>query len=233
MAEMTEVVNKDFITVRAHFQRAPASKVASAELDARTHEAWCQWLSALATDAEAALAAAIAYNDLDPSARDSWLSALEQDVSRVDAPKYALYAPLLSVESDPARRERMTRAVGAADAARATTEAYALAGGRSRLRVAIVVMPLYLDFVQVLACGFQRATGFEWVRHEPILHASTAPRAGSKVESLAVESMPLQTIVDELAHAVLAHQRQGRPPPDALRAFADLFDPRCVYAGCP
>src|SRR5450755_2795281 len=40
-----------------------------ARSDTRLLDAWCEWLGALATDAEAALAAAIAYQELDGGAR--------------------------------------------------------------------------------------------------------------------------------------------------------------------
>jgi len=77
--------------------------------------AWCEWLDALATDAEAALAAAMAYKALDANARDLWLSALEHDAERVTVPRVALYAPLLAVEAEPSRRARITAAIGSLD----------------------------------------------------------------------------------------------------------------------
>jgi hypothetical protein len=58
--------------------------------DERHVSAWCEWLGALATDAEAALATAIAYRDLTPAGRDYWLAVLEQDEKRLDVPKIAL-----------------------------------------------------------------------------------------------------------------------------------------------
>ena len=42
----------------------------------RVLNAWCAWLGALATNAEAALAAALAYKQLDGPARESWLAAV-------------------------------------------------------------------------------------------------------------------------------------------------------------
>ena len=32
-------------------------------------------------------------------------------------------------------------------------------------------------------------------------------------------------LIDDLAHAVLAHRRSGREMPEALRVFADFFGP--------
>jgi hypothetical protein len=83
-------------------------RVREAGLDPRVLGAWRSWLSALASDAEAALAAAMAYSSLGDDARNAWLDALEADAAAVDVPKIALYAPLLAVEADAARRARMT-----------------------------------------------------------------------------------------------------------------------------
>src|SRR5690242_15941341 len=77
-------------------------------VDPRVMAAWRSWLAALASDAEAAIAAAMAYSSLGEEARDAWLDALESDAHVVGVPKIALYAPLLAVETDAPRRERMT-----------------------------------------------------------------------------------------------------------------------------
>src|SRR5580700_4010514 len=69
--------------------------------------AWRTWLSALAADAEAAVAAALAYESLPHEARDAWLDALEADAPALDVPAVALYAPLLAVEAAGPRRERI------------------------------------------------------------------------------------------------------------------------------
>ena len=86
-------------------------------------------------------------------------------------------------------------------------------------------MPLYLDFVQVLACGYATNSGFAWVRHDPIVDQRRAPIAGEAIGGVVMENTPLKPLVDELALAVLAHQRSGRELPEALRVFADLFGP--------
>jgi hypothetical protein len=200
---------------------------ASAAVDARVVDAWCEWLGALATDAEAALAAAMAYKELDEGARDTWLSALEQDALRVSVPRIAVYAPLLAVESDPKRRARITDAIGPLDAeASPRVPAYGLSGvARDRTRVATIVTPLYLDFVQVLACAYRPGEGFCWVKHDPIVDRRRAPAVGAELAGVMLESAPLKPLVDELAHAVLAHKRSGRKLPEALRVFADLFTP--------
>src|ERR1019366_8955045 len=76
-------------------------------------DAWRCWLEALATDADAALAAALAYESLDDAGRHGWLDALQEDAPRLSVPPMALYAPLLAVERDEARRTRIVSALGA------------------------------------------------------------------------------------------------------------------------
>src|SRR6202158_4799312 len=71
--------------------------------DEHVRSAWRSWLSALATDAEAAMAAALAYESLPAEGRDAWLDALDGDAADLHVPIVALYAPLLAVEMDCAR----------------------------------------------------------------------------------------------------------------------------------
>lgn len=197
-----------------------------APLDARVHSAWRAWLSALATDPEAALAAALTYESLDASARSMWLDALEQDAPKVPVPKVAIYGPLLWVEADPARRSRIAEAAfGDMTADSVPTVERTLRGvADNGDRVVALVLPLYLDFVQVLSCRYTANNGFVWVKHEPVLRKGEAPRQGSELDSTPLEQTPLHPIIEELAHAVVAQQRSGQPLPEALRIFAHLFD---------
>jgi hypothetical protein len=208
-------------------ERVPTPLPVTPLADERLVGAWCEWLGALATDAEAALATAIAYRELTPSGRDYWLTVLEQDAKRLDVPKIALYAPLLAVEVDVARRQRISLAMGPEEvSAQPRFLARGLGGvARDRTRVAVLITPLYLDFAQVVACGFSPNSGFSWVRHDPIVLFSRVPQPGERLEGVLLESTPLKPLIDDLAHAVLAQQRQGREIPEALRQFADLFGP--------
>lgn len=201
-----------------------------APLDDRVLSAWQAWLSALATDPEAALAAALTYESLDDAARSQWLDALEQDAPKVPVPKVAIYGPLLWVEADPERRDRIAMAVGS-DLAEANETSFGQVEARTLRGVATngdrlvaLVLPLYLDFVQVLSCRFAEGQGFAWVKHEPLIANAEAPIAGSSLDSTALELTPLHPVIEELAHAIVAHERSGRPLPDALRIFAHLFD---------
>jgi hypothetical protein len=196
-----------------------------AQGDERHVSAWCEWLGALATDAEAALATAIAYRDLTPAGRDYWLAVLDQDQKRLDVPRIALYAPLLAVESDPVRRQRISEAMGPVDLE--VTPRFGARGlsgvSPDGTRVAVLITPLYLDFAQVVACGYRTHVGFTWVRHDPIVLFSSVPRSGDRVEGVMLETTPLKALIDDLALAVLAHRRGGRELPEALSMFADLF----------
>lgn len=207
-------------------ERTPLPLTGGARSEARLVDAWREWLRALATDAEAALAAAIAYRELGGDARDDWLTALEQDADLISVPKFAVYAPLLAVESDPERRARIQRAVGPMDSATPRVAAQAFQGvSKTGVRVAVLVTPLYLDFAQVLACAYRTDMGFDWVRHDPIVDRRRVPAHGECIEGIMLESTPLPQVIDDLAHAVLAHRRSGRDLPEALRVFADWFGP--------
>jgi hypothetical protein len=190
-------------------------------------DAWCVFLARLATDAEAALAAAMAYRELEGPARDEWIAALAHDIDRLSVPPIAVYAPLLAVEMDPRRRQRVLSALGPVRAeATSKRSAFALASRpQGSFRIAVIVAPLYLDFVQVLACGYRAGEGFDWVKHDPIVEHARAPRPSDLVGGVMVETTPLGTVVDDLAITVVAHARTGATLPEALTVFADLFGP--------
>jgi hypothetical protein len=193
---------------------------------AYVHSAWRSWLLALATDAEAAAAAALTYESLSAEARNAWLDALALDGPELDVPAIALYAPLLAVEAEPARRERIEAAI-AADPRRFshTSGATALRGvAEDGLYVCVLVVPLYLDFVQVLRCRYTPSGGFVSVYHDPLRHAGDVA-ALHEVDGVAVEPTPLGVVVEDLAYAILADKRQGRPLPQSLASVAHLFAP--------
>jgi hypothetical protein len=196
-----------------------------AALDPRILAAWREWLAALATNAEAALAAAHVYADLTPAARVAWLDALAEDAPRLDVPRVAIYAPLLWVEMDPDRRTRISSCIGD-DATLLRRRPFAALRGFADdgARVVALVSPLYLSFVRTLWCRYLPDVGFAWARHDAILNASDAPKDGVIVDHVTLEATPVQLVIEELAHAVLAHGRKGSTLPSSLRHFVDLFD---------
>jgi hypothetical protein len=193
----------------------------------RSVRAWRAWLGALANDAEAAQAAALAYDQLDASGRDAWIESLAQDAHELAVPRIALYAPLLAVELDKARRDRIELALGPSESDAAPRQpTRALVGtGPDGLKVAVLIAPLYMDFVQVMACGYRVGDAFDWVRHDPIVSTRGAVCSGDKIGGVVVESCPLEWVVDELALTIVAHNRARRPLPPTLRAFAHVFGP--------
>jgi hypothetical protein len=196
--------------------------------DPRLLAAWKEWLRALATDADAAVAAAHVYRDLDEAARDAWLDALCEDSPALAVPAVAIYAPLLAVESDPLRRTRMEVAIGSDVASwpepRRARALRGIAPGGDR--VVALVRPLYLCFVEVLWCRYAEGDGFVWVRHDGLLADKDAPADGSAHDGIVLEATPITPVIEELAHAVLAQRRNGRELPGPLHLFAHLFDAR-------
>jgi hypothetical protein len=170
------------------------------------------------------MAAAHVYAELAPEVRDAWLDALVEDAKNLAVPPVAIYAPLLSVEQDPARRARIEAAVGEEAGPVDTSMVRAVRGiAPDGWRVVSLVTPLYLSFVQVLSCRFHPDHGFVWVRHDPLLRAHEAPSAGWTSEGVVLEATPLKPVIEELAHAILAERRRGGELPESLRRFSDLF----------
>ncbi|WP_437965283.1 hypothetical protein WMF04_37390 [Sorangium sp. So ce260] len=196
-------------------------------LDPRILAAWREWLAALATDAEAAIAAAHVYGELGPEAREAWLDVLAEDAPKLQVPAVAIYAPLLSVESDAARRERIEMAMGEgeADLAPRPASGFALRGiAAGGDRVVALVTPLYLRFVRVLWCRYLPEDGIAWARHDPIVRAEEAPGPGMLLDGAQLEVTPIKLVIEELCHAILAQRRKGAELPPSLQLCADLFD---------
>jgi hypothetical protein len=189
--------------------------------------AWRTWLSALATDSEAAMAAALAYESLPTEGRNAWLDVLEADAATLAVPAVALYAPLLAVEADGTRRGRMEAAIAADPEVSGVSacQVRAMRGvARDGVHACVIVAPLYLDFVQVLTCRYTPAGGFVAVEHDPLRNRGDLEPM-REVEGVAVEPTPLHLVVEELAHAILADKREHRATPSAVASFAHLFVP--------
>ncbi len=193
---------------------------------ARAVGAWRSWLEALASDAEAALAAAMTYAALPDEARDAWLDALERDRGLVDVPHVALYAPLLAVEVEDARRARIAYAMGTLP--RGARAGQALRGTTAQGdAVCAIAIPLYLDFVELLVCRYDADRGVFSAYHEPFRNAAQVSSAVESALEQAVALTPasLRDVIEELAHAVVADRREGRSSPEALTRFSHLFGP--------
>jgi hypothetical protein len=207
-------------------------------IDPRMRSAWRSWLSALATDAEAAMAAALAYESLPPTARDAWLDALDADAADLAVPFVALYAPLLAVETDAGRRQRIEAALDArgvkVDPPGRVRAFHGIAPSGDH--VCAVVSPLYLDFVELLVCRYSPDGGVVSARRDPVRHVHEVLAAGLRdatggetcrcvVDDVTALEVPLGHVIEGLAHAVVADQRHGRSAPPALTSYAHLFGP--------
>ncbi|MFO0617186.1 MAG: hypothetical protein U0414_31605 [Polyangiaceae bacterium] len=194
-------------------------------VEPRIMAAWREWLSALATDAEAALAAAHVYGELRPEGRDAWLDALDKDGPELGIPRVALYAPLLSVETDRERLKRIESAIALDGPPTSVTTISALRGiAPDRARITVLRAPLYMNFIQILSCRYSPNTGFVWVKYDPLRSPSHAPKAGDLVDGVALETTPLNVVVEELALAILAQRRRGDTIPPTIALFASIFD---------
>jgi hypothetical protein len=194
-------------------------------VEPRILAAWREWLAALAKDPDSAIAAAHVYGSLTAEGRDAWLTAVEEDGPKLGVPIVALYAPLLSVETDASRIERISQAIIGAATPHSTKRTVALRGvSFDSMRVAALIAPLYADFVQVLWCRYSPHRGFDWVRLDPILREEDAPKDRDSLEGVALEATPLKLVVEELALAILAQRRLGQEIPRSMVGFANLFD---------
>ena len=207
-------------------RRPPSQEPATHADDARYARAWRVWLEALAHDPEAAWAAALTYRALDVAGRDAWIDALDVDAPDVGAPAIALYAPLLAVEEDPARRARLEATLVAHGIPAPQHVLRGLRGERGKSKIVVLVHPLYLEFVEVLTCQIAGDEGFHDVRHDPIRLADQAPKGGDMLEGIELEAVPVEPLIEELSYAVVAHRRKKQPLPAALSRFVDLFAPR-------
>jgi hypothetical protein len=209
---------------RAELPQNGTGDDATLAFDKRSSAVFRQWLSSMATDAEAALAAAMSYREMTPSGRDQWLAFLQGDVEGLDIPKIAIFAPLLSVEQDPARRLLLeSLAFDEVQPGTSCAGRCALVGQKSNgERVYVLVCPLYLSFAQVLACGVHDGC-FVWVRHDPIVAHADAPKRGDLMQAVKLEGAAFGAALDELAATVLSHQRRGYTLPEAVYMLSDLL----------
>jgi hypothetical protein len=202
-----------------------AASERAGSVDPRAHAAWRTWLAALAKDADAVTAAALAYESLGDEGRDAWLDALDQDSPDVDVPKIALYAPLLGVEDDEERRGRIV--LNVVGAARKSTPPRALVGSRGDDRVCLIISPLYLDFVEILFCCYDPDVGIREAWHKWLAHRDDVAKISEEVGAKKEATLPI--IVEELAHAVVADRRAGRTAPPSLVRYMDLFAPDLAH----
>ncbi len=192
--------------------------------EARDTAVWREWLGSMARDPEAALAFAIAYRDMNDTARDHWLGSLAADASSLDLPKIALFGPLLGVEENAERRARILAQIDDPEEESVPSAVHQAFAGTApdETRIVVLVLPLYLDFVQLLCCGI-RGGRFTHVRHDPIALSSRAPRERELIDGAKVERLPLKSALDEVASAILSQKRDGDELSPALHSLVSLL----------
>jgi len=208
-------------------ERRARAGATTPEMEGRTSAIWREWIATLAESGEAALAAAIAYQALGSEARVRWLEALEQEAPYVTVPLVAAYGPLLAVETDRARRDRMEAALRKAPSevrTRAGSTCSVFASPEAPVRRIVVVVPTYLEFRQVVICRVETGRRFLSVSREPFVLPSQGPLPGETTPEGQLEALPLPHAVDLLARTIVAHQRAYGPLPDELRCLAGLFE---------
>ena len=216
------------------FPRRRDCPIVAGLMHSYVRSAWRSWLTALATDAEAAIAAALTYESLPGEVRDAWLDAIAAEATTLRVPAVAVYAPLLGVEADPGRLERMRAAVTADPASVDAVEAEPFAwmgvsvGG---VHACVFGSSIYLVYVRVLTCRYTPSGGFvSAAAYDPLRHlAHVFSMRGRRRRSGGADAT-LPVVVDELAHAVLADRRQNRASPHALQSFVDLFVPEAKWS---
>lgn len=183
---------------------------------------WLSWLGSLTTNADAALACALTYESMSPSARERLIRALEEDAPSLAVSRMAVVAPFLAVEQDPARRARLG-AVAGADTSQ---------GGRPRLAWrgqgswVVIAQPLYSGFVHAFLCDVDEARGIRAVFYEPFLHETAVlDTLSARVPEVAsFRACDPRGVIDELAHAILAARRDGSPLPEGTPVLVPLFE---------
>jgi len=191
----------------------------------RVQPAWHAWLQALASDAEAALGAAFAYETLDGRARTAVIDVLEKDAERLDVPRVAVFAPLLSVERDETRRERIQQAMGDDVGPGPERPARARMGAaKNGDQVVVAETHVYLDFVRLTICRLDPDRCVRWVQCEPLVHAEDAKQSEFPPDDVALEAVPMGVAIDAIARAIVAQRRRDGELPETLRPLVELFD---------
>ncbi len=202
----------------------------------REEGVWRQWLESMASDSESALAAAMAYREMSGEQRAAMITSLMETGSQLGVPLVAIFAPLLAVEEDPSRRLQLESALVSSDNASEllvphvqptalwSVSEYWRTEHDSQDRLLVFILPLYLNFVQVLAVEVKAGT-LGSVRHDPILNREQAPQPGERLDGQKLEKVPLSSAMDILAQCIVVSHRNEVPLPDALRVVADWLNP--------
>jgi hypothetical protein len=73
-------------------------------------------------------------------------------------------------------------------------------------------------------CRYHPTRGFRWARREDLTEHGTLTE-GERIDGIPLERTPLKPVLEELAHAVVAHRRAGAPLPPELQLLVGLLSP--------
>lgn len=80
------------------------------------------------------------------------------------------------------------------------------------------------DGGHVFSCRYHPARGFQWARRGDLAEQESLA-AGAELDGVSLERTPLKPVLEELAHAVVAHRRAGVPLPGELQLLVGLLSP--------
>lgn len=184
------------------------------------------YLRALAKDPDAIVAWALAYEAAGDAERDAWIHLLETEAAVLPVAREAVVGPLLAVEDGPRRRARLGELVREAVAAAPSLlrRAARLDVPETGARSYALLLPLWLHFAELLVVSLDGDGRVAGASRDPVVDARDG--GAVLVAALGPEGREVDAAdaVDDLAHAVLATRRGGRPLPEALARAARLFD---------
>ncbi len=176
-----------------------------------------------AYDPEAARGLAAAYASLPEAMRSDLVDAVLVDAGVEGVPAGSALVPLLSAESDPAIAQRIADAIHAAGGAGLATKntASAWAAGDANHGGAVLVRPLYADFVETWALSWQ-GERIEQSVFQPMLRSEDAEKQARDLKLAAsFEPIPLSDISQLVASKLQTHS--GASWPEGSERFRDLL----------
>lgn len=182
-------------------------------------------VAAACRDAGAAQGLASAYVALDASGRRRMVEAVAHDARAEGEPPAVALAPLLGVEEDASIARAIFETMEA-DGGRglgAVAGARAMLAGASDRGTAVLVRPLYGEFVELLALTWD-AGGVSRSRFEPLLRPDEIGRhVGELPDAALLADRPYAEGVQRVTEALWAHLREHGRLPDGLERFADVL----------
>ena len=175
-------------------------------------------LEAVDRDPDAARGLALAYAEMERSAREALVEAIIEDGAAAGRSPAGPLALLLAVEDDAALARAIARGLDETLTRRGVDAGFVW--GDDREGGVAVVRHLHGGFVEVLRVAWG-SRGLD-VDAEPLAVWDEGLRRRYAIPEES-DRVPLERAIDRLAHALWRARQGGRPLPERLRAFAHLF----------